>query len=103
MAAVRSPSNHTRQALRHPTWAIEFLRRRQDRQSLCAAAAVEELRSVHRMKAVDIVVANAEITEVFPRAEDAQVAELLEFYQVTGIRPVSTSCFRPFTRAGVIW
>ena len=46
---------------------------------------MKELESVHNIKALDIVIANAGISKVYPRVEDAQTADLLEHYHVNVI------------------
>ncbi|KIV80699.1 hypothetical protein PV11_08183 [Exophiala sideris] len=88
VAAVRDPSSHTSQALydlpRGPSSSLVVVKI-DSHSETDAAAAMEELRSVHKIMALDVVIANAGIAEVFPRVEDAQVADLLEHYQVNVI------------------
>ena len=88
VAAVRDSSSHTSQALydlpRGSSSSLIVVKI-DSHSETDAAAAVEELLSVHKITALDVVVANAGIAEVFPRVEDALVADLLEHYQVNVI------------------
>ncbi|KAI1628846.1 hypothetical protein EDD37DRAFT_23295 [Exophiala viscosa] len=88
VAAVRDPSSHTSQTLydlpRGPSSSLIVVKI-DSHSEADAEAAVEELHSLHKITALDVVVANAGIAEVFPRVEDALVADLLEDYQVNVI------------------
>lgn len=50
-----------------------------------AASAMKELESAHGIKRLDIVVANAGISKVFPPVSEAQVPDILEHFHVNVI------------------
>ena len=50
-----------------------------------AANAVKELETAHGITSLDIVIANAGISKIYPRVEDAATQDLLEHYHINVI------------------
>ena len=91
IAAVRDPTDSTSKSLHHlPKGSSSSLIvvKISSTSESDAADAVKELETDHNIKALDIVIANAGISKVFPRVEDAQTPDLLEHYHVNVVGTV---------------
>ena len=88
VAAVRDPMDATSKSLNHLLKASTsslIIVKISSTSETDATVAVKELETVHNIKALDVVIANAGISKIFPRVEDAQVSDLLEHYHVNVI------------------
>lgn len=85
VAAVRDPTDSTSKSLSHLPRASTsslIIVKISSTSETDAVAAVKELETLHKIKALDIVIANAGISKVYPRVEAAQTSDLLEHYHV---------------------
>ena len=85
IAAVRDPTESTSQSLNQLPKASSsslIIVRIRSTSETDAAEAVKELETDHNISALDIVIANAGISKIYPRVEDAKTSDLLEHYQV---------------------
>lgn len=88
VAGVRDPTNHTSNSLLDLPKASSsslIVVKISSTSETDAEETVKELETVHNLKALDIVIANAGVSKIFPRVENAQTSDLLEHYSINVI------------------